>query len=129
MINMGERIGNWGANCNTITVLNYTTWYVEYDWSRKNIVECNNALTKISNEVNKFVGDITTLKNYMKNSDFDHKNAEFTDALTTSVGNVKTNFGKLTDMLVTRLDNAAKTDSWFGQRAANSANYIRQYIK
>jgi hypothetical protein len=65
----------------------------------------------------------------MKNSDFDHKNAEFTDALTTSVGNVKTNFGKLTDMLVTRLDNAAKTDSWFGQRAANSANYIRQYIK
>jgi hypothetical protein len=32
-------------------------------------------------------------------------------------------------MLVTRLDNAAKTDSWFGQRAANSANYIRQYIK
>jgi septation ring formation regulator EzrA len=126
---MGERIGNWGANCNTITVLNYTTWYVEYDWSRKNIVECNNALTKISNEVNKFVGDITTLKNYMKNSDFDHKNAEFTDALTTSVGNVKTNFGKLTDMLVTRLDNAAKTDSWFGQRAANSANYIRQYIK
>lgn len=126
---MGERIGNWGMNCNQISVYNYTTWYVEYDWSRKNIVECNNALTKINNEVTKFVGDITTLKNYMKNSDFDHKNAEFTDALTTAVGNVKTNFGKLTDMLISRLDNAAKTDSWFGTRAANSANYIRQYIK
>lgn len=126
---MGERIGNWGMNCNQIYVQNRTSWYVEYDWSKKNVVECNNALNTIVKEVKTFTGDITTLKNYMKNSDFDHKNAEFTSALETAVGNVQSNFEKLKDMLITRLDNAAKTDSWFGTRAANSANYIRQYLK
>ena len=126
---MGERIGNWGSNCTTIVVQNYDTWYVQYNWSRKNIVECSNALNKISSQVDTFVGDINTLKNYMQNSDFDQKNAELTSSLTQAVANVKTNFGTLTDLLIDRLDNAAKTDAWFGNKAGDAANYIRQYIK
>ena len=58
---MGERIGNWGSNCTTIVVQNYDTWYVQYNWSRKNIVECSNALNKISSQVDTFVGDIKSI--------------------------------------------------------------------
>lgn len=124
---MGERIGNWGSNCSEIRIASHQEgdWYVNYQMSQTKILDLESAIKDIKTKVGTFNSDISTLKNYMQNTDFNRKNEDLTGALNDAISNVVNNFGNLKELLIGRLEAAAKTDTEFGDNAQRAADYIR----
>ena len=106
----------------------YTTYWISYFSAKKNVVELNENMKTIKTAVDSLKNDIEALKGSIDSQDYRNQTANVIAAIDAAVVEVEKNMQKLFTAVSARLASAAESDSWFGDTAANYANYINQSI-